>query len=122
MNTIKSIFLAVVCFAMAYTTVAQTAKAEGLLTKTVYYYQFQGANSLEEVNRLSTDVFALKGVTEFKPVYKPERNFAQIIVVVTEKTMTSENDVLFQITDLKKILEKKGYKNLEFTYEELPSE
>lgn len=122
MNTIKSMFLAVVCFTMAYATSAQTAKPEGLLSKTTYYYQFEGANSFEEVNRLSADIFALKGVTEFKPVYKSESNFAQIIVVVTEKTMTSESDVLFQITDLKKILEKKGYKNLEFTYEEVPSE
>ena len=49
---------------------------------------------------MSADLFALKGVTEFKPIFKVETNLAQIIVVVVEKTRTPEGDVLFQITDL----------------------
>jgi copper chaperone CopZ len=123
MNFIKSIFIAVVCFLSVIKMEAQTAKhTEGQKTKTVYYYNFEGAKSLQEVNSLKAEVTALKGVTEFKTGFKPESNFAQIIVVVNEKTRTSEGDKLFQPTDLKKILEKKGYKNMQLTTQELPAE
>src|ERR1035437_9444909 len=119
MNFFKSIFIVLLCFASFFNLTAQTKKPEGKKTKTVYYYKFEGAKSLNEVSTLSSDIYVLKGVTEFKPEFKPESNLAQIIVVVTEKARTSEGDVLFEITDLKKILEKKGYKNLELTSEEL---
>jgi copper chaperone CopZ len=99
---------------------AQTPKMEGKATKTVYYYKFEGAKSLNEVNQLSKEVYALKGVTEFKTEFKAESGFAQIVVVVIEKTRTSESDIMFETTDLKKILEKKGFQNLELTAEELP--
>lgn len=120
MNCIKSIFIALLCLVSAFRMTAQTSKPEEKITKTAYYYKFEGAKSLNEVNLLGKEVNALKGVTEFKTEFKPESNFAQIIVVVMEKTRTSEGDVLFEITDLKKILEKKGYLNLELTSEELP--
>ena len=121
MNRILTFFCALFFSAFAFNTSAQnTKKPEGQTVKTVYYYQFEGAKSLDEVNNLSKEIYALKGVTEFKPVYKPEKNTAQIIVVVTEKTRTSESEEFFEITDLKKILLNKGYKNLEYSFEELP--
>lgn len=119
MNCIKSIFIVLICFVFVYKTTAQTSKPEGKITKTAYYYKFEGAKSLNEVNLLSSDIYALKGVTELKTEFKPESSFAQIVVVVTEKTRTSEGDVLFETTDLKKILEKNGYQNLELTSEEV---
>lgn len=119
MNCIKSIFIVFLCLFSVFGMTAQTSKTEGQITKTVYYYKFEGAKSLEEVNLLNKDVSALKGVTEFKPEFKAESGFAQIVVVVTEKTRTSEGEELFQTTDLKKILEQKGYLNLEMTSEEL---
>ncbi len=123
MSRTKAFITAFLFIALIVDVAAQTTKRpEGRTVKTVYYYQFDGAKSLDEVNALSTEVYALKGVTEFKPVFKPEKNSAQIIVVVTEKTRTSESDVLFEITNLKQILEKKGYSNLEYTFEELPVE
>ena len=122
MNFIKSTFVALLCFVSLFSVNAQTKNSEGKKIKTVYYYKFEGAKSLNEVSLLISDIYALKGVTEFKPEFKPESNLAQIIVVVTEKARTSEGDVLFEITDLKKILEKKGYKNLELTSEELPNQ
>ena len=121
MNRITTLFAALLVFAFAFKTSAQTTKRpEGHIVKTVYYYQFEGAKSLDEVNNLGKEIFALKGVTEFKPVFKPERNFAQVIVVVTEKTRTSEGEIMFEITDLKQILVKKGYRNLDYTFEEVP--
>lgn len=121
MNRTKLFFTTLLVSVLAFQINAQsTIKTEAKTVKTVYYYQFEGAKSLNEVNALSKDVYALKGVTEFKPVFKAEKNMAQIIVVVTEKTRTSESDVLFNISDLKKVLEKRGYKNLEYTTEELP--
>jgi hypothetical protein len=120
MNFIKSIFIVLLSFASIQGMTAQTKKPEGKKVKTVYYYKFEGAKSLNEVNLLGNDIYALKGVTEFKPEFKPESNLAQIIVVVTERTRTSESDKLFEITDLKNILTSKGYQNLELTSEELP--
>lgn len=121
MNRISTLLTALFFIAFAFKTSAQTTKKpEGQTVKTVYYYQFEGAKSLEEVNALEKEILALKNVTEFKPVYKPERNFAQVIVVVTEKTRTSESEILFEITDLKQVLVKKGYRNLEYTSEEVP--
>jgi hypothetical protein len=122
MNVFKSSFIILFCLASLFSATAQNKKPEGKKTKIVYYYKFEGAKSLNEVNLLSTDIYALKGVTEFKPEFKSESNLAQIIVVVNEKTRTSESDVLFEITDLKNILTNKGYQNLELTSEELPIE
>ncbi|MCE9539456.1 MAG: hypothetical protein K8R85_09590 [Bacteroidetes bacterium] len=122
MNCIKSVFIVFLCLFSVFGMTAQTSKQEGQLTKTVYYYKFEGANSLDEVTLLNDDVLALKGVTDFKAEFKAESGFAQIIVVVIEKTRTSEGEVLFQTTDLKKILEVKGYQNLEMTTEDLPVE
>lgn len=120
MNRIKTFMLLLLFVASGYTVSAQNSKRpEGKTVKTAYYYQFEGAKSYDEVNALAKEVKALKGVTEFKPVFKPEGAVSQIIVVVTEKTRTSESEVLFEITDLKKILERKGYKNLNYTFEEV---
>lgn len=119
MNCIKSIFIVSLCLVCISTTNAQTAKPEGEITKTVYYYKFEGAKSLTDLINLSDEIYALKGVTEFKPEFKAESGFGQLVVVVVEKTRTSESDELFEITGLKKILEEKGYQNMELTSEEL---
>lgn len=121
MNRIKTFALLFMFALVGYSAQAQNSKRpEGQTVKTTYYYQFEGAKSYDEINALGKQVWALKGVTEFKPVFKSVGSTAQIIVVVTEKTRTSEADVLFEVTDLKKILERKGYKNLNYTFEELP--
>lgn len=120
MTYIKSFFIVLFCLTSVSIMTAQSEKVEGEITKTVYYYKFEGAKSLDEVSLLSKDVYALKGVTEFKSEFKSESGFAQIVVVVTEKTRTSEGEELFQPTDLKRILETKGYQNLELETEELP--
>ncbi len=122
MSFIKSIFIVFLSLFSVLGMTAQTSKTEGKIKKTVYYYKFEGAKSLEEVKLLGDDVFALKGVTEFKTEFKAESGFAQIVVVVIEKTRTSEGEELFQTTNIKKILEQKGYLNLEMTTEELAAE
>lgn len=124
MNCLKSIFIVLLCLTSTLKISGQnneqTGKVHWKIIKTVYYYKFEGAKSLDEVNLLKTEVMALKGVTEFKTEFKPESGFAQIVVVVTEFARKSEGDVMFDITDLKKILEKKDYKNLVLTTEEFP--
>jgi len=122
MSCIKSIFIVFLSLFTVLGITAQTSKTEGQIKKTVYYYKFEGAKSLEEVKLLGDDVYALKGVTEFKTEFKAESGFAQIVVVVIEKTRTSEGEELFQTTNIKKILEQKGYLNLEMTTEELAAE
>lgn len=122
MKYLKLTFLAFSCFFICSVSKGQSAKQNPKTTKTAYYYSFEGAKSLSDVEVLKDELFALKGVTEFKPIYKFEKNAAQIIVIVQEKERTSEGDKLFEITDLKKILIKHGYAPLELTMESLPIE
>jgi hypothetical protein len=122
MKYIKLIFIAFIYCSCAFKINAQALKPEAKKTRTAYYYTFQGAKSLEEVNQLKSPIYALKGVSEFKSEFKSDNNLAQIIVVVTEKTRVSEGDILFEITDLKHILEEKGYQPIELISETLPVE
>lgn len=122
MKYFKLAFLAFSCFFICSVSKGQSPKQNPPLTKTVYYYSFEGAKSLSDVELLKDELMALKGVTEFKPVFKPEKNSAQLIIVVKEKTRTSEGEKLFEITDLKKLLIKHGYVPLELTMESLPTE
>ena len=119
MARIKSFFILLFCLNSVFIINAHSSIADGEMTKTIYYYKFEGAKSLDEVRLLGNAINALKGVTEFKSEFKPESGFAQIVVVVMEKTRTSEGEVLFQPTDLKKILEENGYLNLELETQEL---
>jgi hypothetical protein len=122
MKYFKLVLLAFSCFFLCSVSKGQSPKQNPKTTKTAYYYSFEGAKSLADVELLKDEIFALNGVTEFKPIFKFEKNSAQIIVVVEEKTRTSEGDKLFEITDLKKLLIKHGYVPLELTMESLPIE
>jgi len=122
MKYLKLTFIVLSCFFICSVSKGQSSKKNPQITKTAYYYSFEGARSLSDVEVLKDEVFALKGVTEFKPIFKTEKNSAQIIVVVKEKRRTTEGETLFEITDLKKILIKHGYVPLELRMETLPIE
>lgn len=122
MKYLKLTFIVLSCFFICSVSKGQSSKQSPQITKTAYYYSFEGAKSLSDVEVLKDELFALKGVTEFKPIFKTEKNSAQIIVVVKEKKRTSEGETLFEITDLKKILIKHGYVPLELRTETLPIE
>ena len=122
MKYLKLTFIAFSCLFICSVSKGQSSKQNPQITKTAYFYSFEGAKSLSDVEILKDELFALKGVTEFKPIFKFENNSARIIVVVKEKMRTSEGDKLFEITDLKKILIKHGYIPIELTTEVLPIE
>jgi hypothetical protein len=89
------------------------------LTKTMYSYTFSGVNSTTNIESLTNEVSNLKGVTTCKPILKLEQNNGQLIVVVEEYTRSSEGEVLFEPTDLKKIIIKNGLIPNELITEEL---
>lgn len=95
------------------------AQNRSTLTKTMYSYTFSGVNSTSNIENLTNEVSSLKGVTICKPVLKLEQNIGQLIVVVEEYTRSSEGEVMFEPTDLKKIIIKNGLIPNELTTEEL---
>src|ERR1700741_575217 len=109
----SAIFILFSCFLFNFSAGAQenaaAAKSELKFTKTGYYYSFSGAHSREEVETLQQEIYALLNLTEFKGEFKAEKELAQIIVIVYEKTMTSEGEKFFEPADLKKILERHNY-------------
>lgn len=86
--------------------------------KTIYYYTFQTEN-ISTIDNVLTQIKDLTGVTETKYEYKSEKNAGQLIVVVEEKKRTTESDILFQPTDLKRILSENGYTPNQLTTEVL---
>ena len=72
--------------------------------KRTYYYSFTNANSIEQVESLKEDIEELKSVVKVKTEYKVEKGAGQVVVIVLEKTRTSEGQVFFSITDLKRLI------------------
>lgn len=96
------------------------AQAKSTIVKTKYAYTFSGEASTSTIDNLTQEVSNLKGVTACKPVYKAEKNSGQLIVFVEEYSRTSEGDILFEPTDLKKIIIKNGLIPDELITEQLP--
>lgn len=122
MKYLKLTFLAFSCFFICSVSKGQSQKPNPQLTKTAYYYSFEGAKSLSDVELLKDELMALKGVIKFKPVFKSENKLAQIIVIVEEKKRIYESEKMFEITDLKKILIQHGFMPYELKIETLPME
>ena len=118
MNTLLRFTL--ICFIAFTFSIQLKAQVKPTLVKTKYAYSFSGEASTSTIENLTQEVLNLKGVTTCKPIFKPEQNKGQIIVFVEEYTRTSEGDVLFEPTDLKKIIIKNGLVPDELITEELP--
>jgi len=117
-----NIFLRItlLCFIALTSIIQLKAQTKSILTKTKYAYTFSGEASISTIENLTQEILNLKGVTTCKPVFKPEQHKGQIIVFVEEYTRTSEGDVLFEPTDLKKIIIKNGLLPDELITEEQP--
>jgi len=96
---------------------AQTTAIPATIKKT-FYYSFENVMSESQIERLKTDVYALKGVSEVKSEYKAEKGKGQIMVVVIEKQVTKESDKTFDIRDLKFAISNNQLTPLELTQEE----
>lgn len=70
-----------------------------------YYYSVSNVDSEDQLLEVFSDFESLKFVKKVKLNYKPEKSgTAQFIVYVTEPKRTSESQVMFELTDLKKII------------------
>lgn len=118
MNTFLRVSL--ICFIAFTNTLHLKAQTKPTLTKTKYAYTFSGEASTSTIENLTQEVSNLKGVTACKPVYKADKISGQLIVFVEEYSRTSEGDILFEPTDLKKIIIKNGLIPDELITEELP--
>jgi hypothetical protein len=112
-------FLALLAvFAMSsFSLNAQNSTVPQTVKKT-FFYSFENASSESQIEALKRNVSFLKGVTEVKSEYKPEKGMGQIMVVVIEQSRASEGDVLFDITKLKAAIIQNNLSPLELTQEE----
>jgi len=72
--------------------------------KRTFYYSFTNVASIDQVESLKEDIEALKSVVKVKTEYKVEKGAGQVVVIVLEKTRTSEGQEFFSITDLKRLI------------------
>ncbi len=84
---------------------------------TMYYYDFSGELSATSISQIETEVSQLVNVSEAKVKYKEEKQLGQLVVIVKEKPRKSEGDILFQPTDLKKIISQHGLMPKEIKFE-----
>mgnify|MGYP003648980826 CR=1 FL=1 len=84
------------------------AQTKTTLTKTKYSYSFKALQDNTPINDIVKEIKDLKGVTVCKSVLKPEQHKGQLIVIVEEHSRTSEDQEMFQPTDLKKIIQHYG--------------
>lgn len=84
---------------------------------TMYYYDFSGELSATSISQIEAEVSQLINVSETKVKYKEEKQLGQLVVIVKEKPRKSEGDILFQPTDLKKIISQHGLMPKEIKFE-----
>jgi uncharacterized protein (DUF1919 family) len=74
-----------------------------------YFYTVENVQSQEQLEQVVSSFEELKFVEKVKLNYKPEKaGKAQFIVYVSEPKRTSESQVMFELTDLKKIIISNG--------------
>jgi hypothetical protein len=86
--------------------------------KTICSYSFENVIDEMQIEKLKAEISLLKGVEEIKSVYKPEKKRGQITVIIFEPKRTSEGQVMFDITQIKKAIINQGLSPLEFTITE----
>ena len=85
-------------------------------TRTIYHYSFTGANSLEQVDSLASEIYTqIPEVAQFKAKFKPENKHAEITLLVVEKFPYPEAHNTFDAVKLKCIILRHGYAPLALT-------
>lgn len=96
---------------------AQTTNTSQQEVTSMYYYDFSGELSATNISQIETEVNQLVNVYEAKVKYKEEKQLGQLVVIVKERPRKSEGDILFQPTDLKKIISQHGLMPKEIKFE-----
>ncbi|HEX8515710.1 MAG TPA: hypothetical protein VF868_05875 [Bacteroidia bacterium] len=117
MNRIRYALLTALCAVFFISSNAQVKPVTKTVKKT-FFYSFENVSSESQIETLKQNVSLLRGVTEVKSEYKADKGMGQIIVVVVEQQRSSEGDVLFDITDLKKAIIRNRLSPMELTQEE----
>jgi hypothetical protein len=86
--------------------------------KTICQYSFENVTDEMQIEKLKAEISLLKGVEEIKSVYKPEKKRGQITVIIVEPKRTSEGQVMFDITQIKKAIINQGLSPLDVTITE----
>lgn len=86
--------------------------------KTICNYSFENVTDEMQIEQLKAEISLLKGVSEIKSVYKPEKKRGQITVIIIEPKRTSEGQVMFDITQIKKAIINQGLSPLDVTISE----
>jgi hypothetical protein len=82
---------------------------------TMHYYTFQGNGVQEKLDALELALSNIDMVSEAKVKFKTEKNMGQIVLVVKEKTISSEGDKSFSPTSIKQTIIKNGFSPMEYT-------
>jgi hypothetical protein len=72
-------------------------------------YTFDGIKDEMQLERLKAELSSIQNVEGVKSYYKPEKGAAQLIVSIVENQRTSEADVTFDITLIKKAIIAHGF-------------
>lgn len=86
--------------------------------KIICNYSFENVTDEMQIEKLKAEISLLKGVEEIKSVYKPEQKRGQITVIIIEPKRTSEGQVMFDITQIKKAIINQGLTPLDVTITE----
>lgn len=82
---------------------------------TMHYYTFEGNGAQDKLDAMEQSLSAMEMVSEAKVKFKSEKNMGQIVLVVKEKTITSEGDKSFSPTSIKQTILKSGFTPMEYS-------
>jgi hypothetical protein len=82
---------------------------------TLHYYTFEANASQDRLNALEQALSGLEFVTEAKVKYKPEKGMGQVIMLVKQPVVTSENQKEFSPTIIKKTLINMGFTPVKYS-------
>lgn len=82
---------------------------------TMHYYTFEGNGAQDKLDAMEQSLLSLDMVSEAKVKFKSEKNQGQIVLVVKEKTVTSEKDKTFSPTSIKQTILKSGFTPMEYS-------
>jgi len=95
---ILAFLIPILCFTN-YHSYAQTTNNQEVKT-TIYYYSFSGELSSSTLSEIETEAKQLTNVDEVKVKYKEENKLGQLIVIVKEKSRSSEGEKLLSKNNL----------------------
>ena len=82
---------------------------------TMHYYTFEGNGAQDKLDAMENALANLEMVSEAKVKFKSEKNQGQIVLVVKEKTITTEGDKSFSPTSIKQTILKSGFTPMEYS-------